>query len=627
MIVRTLLTRLGFILNQGQLNGALNATNQLQISANRAAEAFRQIAYAFVGFSAIKKVIEIGDSMQSLRSRLELMPQTVGDTAEAFDQVAARANAARTSVDAYTTLYTRIGNAAEKTLKTQAEVLDVTDVVAKSLVTSGATTQEANSVMIQLSQAIGSGKLQGDELRALAESAPQLIKEIANEFGIAREDFKKAASDGKITSDKLVLALLKMKGKVDEQFATIPLTVGQATTLVGNKFKMMIDKMNRDSLFITKTASIILSVFDWIEARINQTVEYFGGWDRTLRLVLSTLTAIASVNLARLAVFLAPFLRAMLVFSAIGAVLEDIYVWINGGESLTGQWLGSFEDIKKTVEQWYEKAKPFIDEITKLAGEGFDWLKGIFDDLMKGDFETVGIKLGEALGKAILWFGEFALGVFKKIWNYTNSEGKGVFAIIGEFLWTVLSAAFDALVGFVIGIVGTIGLSIWESIKYWLGVAWDWFMGWVARCVDEVVEIGASIFGSIKKGLMFAWAFLTETLPNWASAIFKSIYDAVVKAFTDAFNAVSSFFDNLGSKIGISVDDAVYKAKNMFSPTSFNPSSVPNASRNVNSTTNVNLTVPAGTTAEQGAFIKTAAKTAFGGGNDSLARDLSVYSV
>ena len=116
MIVRELITRLGFSTNTAQLNNAEKATKRLKDRAEQAAGAFRNIVAAVASLATIRAVIGIADEMQNIRTRIGQLPQTVGDAGAAFDEVATRASAAGVKIDAYASLYTKVGNAAKDSL-------------------------------------------------------------------------------------------------------------------------------------------------------------------------------------------------------------------------------------------------------------------------------------------------------------------------------------------------------------------------------------------------------------------------------------------------------------------------------------------------------------------------------
>lgn len=347
MIVRELITSLGFRLNQGQISRAEQNIHRLKTQADAASAAFRNMALAFVGIASIKAFINVGDQMQSLEARIGMLPQTVGDVGKAFDTVADRAINARSSLQAYGTLYTRIGHASKDYVSKQEDVLNITSTISKALVVGGATAQEASSTMIQFAQALGSGTLQGEEFRAMAEAAPQYMDKLAETLGHPRSALKKLASEGKITSKDVIEATLKMKDYFDGQMMKIPMTVGQATTIIAARWGRMIQRMNRESSFISNIAETLINGFDSIERGLSRTVEAFGGFSNMMRFIGVTIgVALGAKTIQIVRAFGLAFLRASIPIIAITAAIlltslavDDLITYINGGNSVIGEFI------------------------------------------------------------------------------------------------------------------------------------------------------------------------------------------------------------------------------------------------------------------------------------------------
>lgn len=365
MIVRELITRLGFQVNQGQLDKGEKATLKLRDRADQAATAFRNIAVAIGGFATVRTLVQLGDEMQSVRTRIAQLPQTVGDAGQAFDDVAKHASAAGMKIEAYSALYTRVGHAAKDYITTQEDLLQVTDTISQALVVGGANTQEANAAMIQFSQALASGVLQGDEFRSMAEAAPQYLDKLSETMKIPREQLKKMASEGKLTSRAVIEATRQMSSYFEGKFNQMPMTVGRAMTVISNRFARMFDKMNRDTNFITRIANMFLRAFDFIEEGIYKLVGVFGGWENTMRLLGIALAVVfGAKGLSMLMAFRAvswtvalPFIKLLAILTAITLVMEDLYVWIQGGDSLIGNMIGSWDKWRDSVLGTWEAIK------------------------------------------------------------------------------------------------------------------------------------------------------------------------------------------------------------------------------------------------------------------------------
>jgi tape measure domain-containing protein len=376
MIVRELVTRLGFQVNGGQLDEYEDKTDKIRRAADNAATSFRNMFAAFVGFSAIKSIAKTADEMQSMEARIGMLPQTVMAAGDAFDVVANRANAARASIDAYGNFYVKLQNAGKNFIHTQEEGLQITDTITKALVVGGATAQEQSSALLQFGQAIGSGVFQGDEFRSMGEAAPQFMDELALAMGHPREALKKLASEGKLTAKEVIEAVKKMSVVFDAKFKEMPLTISQATTIMGNRWGMFINKMNRESKTVTKVANLFLAGFDKIEGGLERMVKFFGGATNTIKffgIALAAALAPMAVH-AFIGAFALLTSTAGLVFGAlilVGLVLEDLYQYFNDGESVIGKYIAEIKYLTMALTVLAVFIKRQLIASLLLAAGGF----------------------------------------------------------------------------------------------------------------------------------------------------------------------------------------------------------------------------------------------------------------
>lgn len=469
MIVRELITRLGFSTNTAQLNNAEKATERLKDRAEQAAGAFRNIVAAVASLATIRAVIGIADEMQNIRTRIGQLPQTVGDAGAAFDEVATRASAAGVKIDAYASLYTKVGNAAKDYIKTQEDLLGITDTISQALVVGGASAQEASAVMTQFSQALASGVLQGDEFRSMAEAAPQYLDKLSETMKIPREQLKKMASDGKLTAKAVIEATRQMSDYFGEKFKEMPMTVGRAMTVVGNRFARMLDKMNRDSNFVTTIANLILAGFDKIEAGVDKLVEVFGGWNNLLRFVgIAIGVAFGAKALAILSAFRAasllamlPFIKIIAIITAVALVLEDLYVWIQGGDSLIGSLIGP----------WQEWA-PYVMAVITMVRDAVVWFG-----------EAIGAVAAMIVGMLTLDGNLFMAGlegltgmlwsVIQQWWAYLVESFKIAWGAVSQFFVDAMTALgkmiYDAIFAPIVNAVS----DAWNSVKGAISGAWE----------------------------------------------------------------------------------------------------------------------------------------------------------
>lgn len=443
MIVRELITRMGFGLDQASLNNVEKGTQRVKDRANEAASAFRNVVVAFASVATVRAIINIADEMQNVRSRIAQLPQTIGEVGAAFDVIAAHASASGMKIDAYAALYTRVGNAAKDYIKTQEDLLGITDTISQALVVGGASTQEASAVMTQFSQALASGVLQGDEFRSMAEAAPQYLDKLSEAMKIPREQLKKMASEGKLTAKAVIEATRTMSGYFGDKFKQMPMTVGRAMTVIGNRFARMLDKMNRDTNFITIIANFFLAAFDKIEAGVLTMVKAFGGWGNMLRLVGIAIgvalgaKAILILMAFRAAGFAAmlPFLKMIAIITAVTLVVEDLYMWIQGGDSVIGSMIGPWTE-------WRDVVMGAIEAVTAV----FKW----FGELVA----AVAAVIVGAFTLDVDLFAEGLKGIGALLWDVVGQWGKWIYDAIFA---PIVNAVSDA----------------WNSIKNGAGDLWD----------------------------------------------------------------------------------------------------------------------------------------------------------
>ena len=480
MIVRELITRLGFSLNRTQLDNAEKGVQRVKDRAEEAATAFRNMAAAVVSFATVKAIVNIADEMQNIRTRIGQLPQTVGDAGDAFDEVARRASASGVKIDAYASLYTKVGNAAKDYITTQEDLLGITDTISQALVVGGASAQEASAVMTQFSQALASGVLQGDEFRSMAEAAPQYLDKLAETMKIPREQLKKMASEGKLTAREVIDATRKMSDYFDDKFKQMPMTVGRAMTVIGNRFARMLDKMNRDSNFVTTIANAFLSAFDKIEAGVYKLVDLFGGWGNMLRFVGIALgVALGAKALSILAAFRAasllamlPFIKIIAIITAVSLALEDLYVWINGGDSLIGSLIGPWEEwrvyVMGAVEAVTAVFRWFGELIAAIAAAivgAFTLDPRLISDGMRGYTQTILSILPEWTVAIVTAF----VNAFTAVTAYVTET----FAAWGSMIYNAIFLPIVNAVSDAWNKVKGLASGAWEGAKSFVGLGSD----------------------------------------------------------------------------------------------------------------------------------------------------------
>lgn len=129
------------------------------------------------------------------------------------------------------------------------EVIAFSELVNKSFVIGGAGAQEQSAAMLQLTQAMASGVLRGEELNSIFENAPGIIQSIAKYLDVPIGQIRTMASEGQITADIVKNAMFEAAGDIERNFSNIPKTWGQIWTGMKNKalsiFAPILNKLNQ----------------------------------------------------------------------------------------------------------------------------------------------------------------------------------------------------------------------------------------------------------------------------------------------------------------------------------------------------------------------------------------------
>ena len=209
---------------QGRFNQEISAGTQ---QANELTNTIKRAVAAYVSIQTVGKALNISDELVQTTSRLNMMNDGVQTTAELVNMVYAAAQDARGSFSQMTDVVTRFGNNAKDAFSSSEEVVAFADLIQKQMTIAGASTQEAVNAELQLSQALGSGVLRGDELNSIFEQAPNLIQNIADYLDVPIGKIREMAADGELSADVVKAAIFSAADDINSKFNEMPMTWGQ----------------------------------------------------------------------------------------------------------------------------------------------------------------------------------------------------------------------------------------------------------------------------------------------------------------------------------------------------------------------------------------------------------------
>jgi lambda family phage tail tape measure protein len=244
---------------------ASNAFSTLQGQLDSLTSSVNRFAAAFGISFGVTKVLELADAYTSLGNRIAQVSSSTSEQIALMQRTRQIADDARASWSATGETFVRLTNATKDMGLGQERVLDLTGTISKAFAMSGASATEASAGMLQLTQALASGKLQGDEFRSIAESIPSVLDLVAKQMGVSRGALKDLASEGKITSDVIVSSFERAQASIEFGFAKAAPTISQQWTTLRNEFTEMFGKFAEESKVLDILAGAFRRITDVLE--------------------------------------------------------------------------------------------------------------------------------------------------------------------------------------------------------------------------------------------------------------------------------------------------------------------------------------------------------------------------
>lgn len=190
---------------------------------------------AYAGMQAVGKTVDLSDEMTQTQARLNMINDGLQSTAELQDKIFASAQNSRTAYMETADVVAKLSQRASGIWSSNDETIAFAETLNKAFVVAGASQQEISSASLQLTQALGSGVLRGEELNAVFEAAPNIIQTIADYLGVGIGEIRGMASEGQITADIVKNAMLSAADEINAQFNSMPMTWGQVWANVCNR--------------------------------------------------------------------------------------------------------------------------------------------------------------------------------------------------------------------------------------------------------------------------------------------------------------------------------------------------------------------------------------------------------
>lgn len=396
--------------NEQAQQGFNNSVNQGQSAIDGLAGQAMKLAAAVASIKSIEKIIDLSDKMAQTDARLSLIIDDGGSVNELQQKIYTVAQNTRAPFLETADMISKLGLQASKAFKSNDELLMFTEQLNKQFIIAGTSAQGVESVMLQLTQAMAAGKLQGEELNAVLDNAQPIVANIQKYLeevqNIDASNIKKLASEGVLTAEVIKNAMFYSANETNEKFATMPVTFAQAWQGIIDDllmtFQPLIGIIARGAGWIHENWSILEPIFWGLASAIAAYALITG--------ISATVTWLSvAANQALIVTMLSnPILWIAIL---IGILVAKLYQWVQSVGGVKIAWMIAM-NIIKTAGDW-----TWIGIIT-----GVNWVMNKFNEFQLC-FKTVSINIQNFMG-------DMKTGVLMILQNMIN----GAIGIINDFI-------------------------------------------------------------------------------------------------------------------------------------------------------------------------------------------------
>lgn len=498
----------------------------------------KNLAIVTAGIKLGKEAIQLSDDMTQTKARLNMVVDDDGGSVDELQQkIYAMAQRSRADYMVVSDTVAGLAQRAGDAFNSNDETIAFAENLNKQFVIAGASQQEIASASLQLTQALGSGVLRGEELNAVFEAAPNIIQTIADYMDVPIGSIREMASEGQITADIVKNAMLGASDSINEQFESMPMTWGQRLTMFKNTvlmaFQPVLNKINevanseRFNEFVTNATNSIaqlagaaVEIFDII---VNIGSAIYDTWGTIAPVIVGVLTLYGLYT---------GVLQGTAIATAVATLSENIHK--AAIEMSTGA------TFRATVAQHGFNAALLACPLTWIVIAIIAVVVAIFAAVaavnkLKGTtYSATGIILGLIfMAGAFIWNTVIGVinGIIQFLWSFAVEPIMGII----EWIINACSGGFDSILDGVINLVGQI-------------------IGWVISLAKGITKVWDSMFGT---SLTDNLELLRNEVTKWgkndeAFTIDTKFHNAPA---IDGIEYENAF--NKGYNIGLDIDDKI----------------------------------------------------------------------
>ena len=449
--------------------------------------------------SSAGQLVSVAGQYAGIQARLKLLVGEQSKVVEMNEAIYQSALRSRGSFEQMADAVTKIGMTAKEAFPNPKEVVPFVEGIQNLFAIGGTGAQQQGDAMLQLTQALGSGKLQGDEFRSIAEAAPLIEQMVAKYMGVTQGALKELSSKGEITADILKNAILSNLDEINKQFETMPMTFDQQMQRLGtiayHAFTPVFDVINKalaSPVFqsaMNKLATGIIVFANALLWALNLGGEVFNGIANNVEWLKNTIFG-ASTTLTDV---LAPALAFVIGFVGALTVLWTIF--------------NAAQIASAVISEVVAAAQLIASGATTVWAVATTWLAAAINFCTGG----VGIFLGIILGIPLIV--ATIVGAFlawRVATNGLRATFVSAFETIGNVIDSVVTAAASAI-NSLIDMVNSAASAINNAF------------GWAGANIQMTGHVSVADLGGNTHGARWRqWAADTyDNTANWVSDMFK----------------------------------------------------------------------------------------------------------
>ncbi|MEM7922811.1 tape measure protein [Morganella morganii] len=251
------------------MEGGFNRTTTAVNSTERSMASLSRVAASLTAYLSVSAVTSYAEAWTVLNNKL-VNSIKAGETLAVVNQrVFDIAQDSRSSLDGIATLYSRLERAMRSAGLSGQELGQITATISKAMTVSGATTAESEGALVQLSQALASGVLRGQEFNSMSEQAPALMKGLADSLGVSIGKLRAMAAEGKLTTDVLLKAFREMGPTIEREFANTTQTMSQSLQIASNNITKFFGESSAVKSFTSIFNSSVVTASESLNSLTN----------------------------------------------------------------------------------------------------------------------------------------------------------------------------------------------------------------------------------------------------------------------------------------------------------------------------------------------------------------------